>query len=112
MTSRFVLIIAAAAGFLVTLMLSAWHEGLRERPAKPPGAVTQTAPAAVLAPQPPLKVASPPVRAAAADPVPPPAVPAVAGDSPAVNADSDIPPTSERELAEQRRERARAARSR
>ena len=36
MASRFLLIIVAAAVFVVTLALSSWHEGLWERSAEPP----------------------------------------------------------------------------
>ncbi len=103
MTPRSVPIIAAAAAaFVVTLVLSAWHEGLWERPAESPAAATPPAPQPLPAPQPAVKADPPPVP-----------VPAPSQGGPAAGPDSTAPPrTSERDAAARRRDEARGARAR
>jgi hypothetical protein len=96
MASRYLLFIVAAAVFVVTLVLSSWHEGLWERSAEPPVAATQPAPPPVPTPQPAVKADSASVTAA----------------TPAVTPDSDVPSASEAEPPDRSREAPRGARTR
>jgi hypothetical protein len=114
MATRFMPLIAAAAGFVVTLALAGWHDGLWERSLPPPLVVAETAPPVVPAPRPAVKADSPAVQPEVSDPVPASVpLPAETDDgSPAAAADSDVPPDAERELPERQREGRRSARTR
>jgi hypothetical protein len=113
MTQRFVLIMLGSASFVVTLALSAWHEGLWERSVEPRVAATQTALPAAPAPEPAARADSPraqpevPDPGPAAVPVPPPT-----DDTPAVSPDPTAPGVSDREPQERHGKGARGARTR
>jgi hypothetical protein len=118
MSPRLTLTLLGTASFLVTLALSAWHDGLWERWAEPV-AVAPTAPRPVPAPYPVVKADSPRAQPVVPDPVPA-AMPVAAvmpvaaptDDSGAVPADPTAPEVSERQRQERHGEAARGARTR
>lgn len=111
MTPRFVPAMVAAAGFIVTLMLVAWHDGLWERSAPTPVVAVPATPRPIPMPEPSVEAAATPVRQRAPDAAPSDTSVPAPDAAPDVRPDSDNPPDSAREPAGRERQ-ARGARTR
>lgn len=110
MSSRSVPVIVGAAGFLVTLMLCAWHGGFWQQSGAPAGVAVQPTPRPNLAL--PQTVADPmPMHTVGSGPTARP-VSAPNDDRALVTDDSTASPADEREVSERHRDDVRGARTR